>query len=132
MAEVTKPIITDTTGQSIASAISGLGATLGSDKANISGDNIVDKAAFRNNIGLEIKTKNVTGTTNAYGILNLGLEWDSNEIIAVRDSTSASNGRFCLVFVFGNNYCVRVLNDASTYVPAANTSVTLNVRYREV
>ena len=41
----------DTTLQSIVSAISGLGATLGSDKANISGDNIADKATFRSNIG---------------------------------------------------------------------------------
>lgn len=40
----------DTTLQSIASAISGLGQTLGSDKANISGNNIADKAAFRNSI----------------------------------------------------------------------------------
>lgn len=41
---------TDTTQQSIASAITGLGTTLGSDKANISGDNIADKATFRQNI----------------------------------------------------------------------------------
>lgn len=43
-------LMADTTGQSIASAISGLGQTLGSDKANISGDNIADKATFRQNI----------------------------------------------------------------------------------
>lgn len=53
MAEVTSPIITDTTGQSIASAISGLGQTLGNDKANISGDNIANPSAFRSNIGCE-------------------------------------------------------------------------------
>lgn len=41
---------TDTTQQSIATAISGLGTTLGSSKANISGDNIADKATFRRNI----------------------------------------------------------------------------------
>lgn len=45
-------LMADTTGQSIASAISGLGATLGSDKANISGDNIADKATFRQNIDI--------------------------------------------------------------------------------
>ena len=44
-------LLADTTGQSIASAISGLGATLGSDKANISGDNIASPATFRQNIG---------------------------------------------------------------------------------
>lgn len=43
-------LLADTTGQSIASAISGLGTALGSDKANISGDNIADKATFRRNI----------------------------------------------------------------------------------
>ena len=36
--------------QSIAAAISALGTALGSDKANISGNNIADKAAFRRNI----------------------------------------------------------------------------------
>ena len=42
----------DTTGQSIASAISGLGATLGSDRALIDGSNIANPSAFRQNIGL--------------------------------------------------------------------------------
>ena len=125
-------LMADTTGQSIASAISGLGQTLGSDRALIDGSNIADKATFRNNIGLEIKSKDVTGTTNAYGFINLSLAWDTNEIVAVRESTSASTGRFCLLGVVGNNYCVRVINDASTYSPTANTAVTINVRYREV
>ena len=40
----------DTTGQSIASAISGLGATLGSDRALIDGSNIASPATFRHNI----------------------------------------------------------------------------------
>ena len=47
-------LMADTTGQGIASAISGLGATLGSDKANISGDNIADPSTFRNNIGSNV------------------------------------------------------------------------------
>lgn len=51
MAEVTSPIMTDDTGQSIAAAITALGSTLGSDKANISGDNIASPATFRQNIG---------------------------------------------------------------------------------
>ena len=42
----------DTTGQSIASAISGLGATLGSDRALIDGSNIGNKGAFRDAIGV--------------------------------------------------------------------------------
>ena len=105
---------------------------LSGNRALIDGSNIADKATFRNNIGLEIKSKDVTGTTNAYGFINLRLAWDTNEIVAVRESTSASTGRFCLLGVVGNNYCVRVINDASTYSPTANTAVTINVRYREV
>lgn len=42
----------NTTEQSIATAINNLGQLLGNDKANISGDNIVDKATFRTNIGI--------------------------------------------------------------------------------
>lgn len=49
-------LMADTTGQSIASAISGLGATLGSDKANIDGSNIASPATFRSNIGAAKKT----------------------------------------------------------------------------
>ena len=49
-------LMADTTGQSIASAISGLGQTLGSDKANISGDNILSPSTFRQNIGCEWET----------------------------------------------------------------------------
>ena len=73
----------DTTGQSIASAISGLGATLGSDKANISGDNIVSPTTFRNNIGLTTSTTELTSPAsqiygqfikNHYGVVYLYLD----------------------------------------------------------
>lgn len=64
-------LMADTTGQSIASAISGLGQLLGSDKANISGDNIADKATFRSNINAQEKissnTATVTLSTSKYG-----------------------------------------------------------------
>ncbi len=43
----------DTTGQSIASAITALGSTLGSDKANIDGSNIANPSAFRSAINLK-------------------------------------------------------------------------------
>ena len=62
-------LMADTTGQSIASAISGLGATLGSDKANISGDNIASPATFRQNIGCEWET-----ITNAISDPNSNVE----------------------------------------------------------
>ena len=56
--EVDEPIVLDSTGQdikdeltAIKSAVQGLGTALGSDKANIDGSNIGDKATFRANIG---------------------------------------------------------------------------------
>ena len=52
----------DTTGQSIASAISGLGTTLGSDRALTDGSNIANPSAFRNNIGLQRNTPTVTAS----------------------------------------------------------------------
>ena len=64
MAEVTTPIITDTTGQSIASAISGLGQLLGADKANIDGSNIANPSTFRQNIGLNESTTNLTSAVS--------------------------------------------------------------------
>ena len=73
-----------------------------------------------------ILEKTVTGTTNAYGAINLGLPWDTNEIISV----TATGTRYCLPFSFGAATYARVLNDAATYSIAANTSVTLTVRYR--
>lgn len=42
----------DTTLQGIITAITTLGSTLGSDKANISGDNIASPSTFRQNIGI--------------------------------------------------------------------------------
>lgn len=69
MAEVTTPIITDSTGQSIASAISGLGQTLGANKADIDGSNIANPSAFRQNIGCEL-----TSFTNAISDPNSNIE----------------------------------------------------------
>lgn len=76
--EVDSPIILDETGQDIKdslddikSAVQGLGTALGSDKANISGDNIADKAAFRRNINAQetilSNTATVTLSTSKYG-----------------------------------------------------------------
>lgn len=82
MAEVTTPIITDTTGQSIASAISGLGATLGANKADIDGGNIVNPSAFRTNINAqEVITPELVTT------------WSAN-------STYVTNSQFIKVFKF--------------------------------
>lgn len=74
----------DTTLQSISAAISGLGQTLGGDKANISGDNIADKAIFRQNIGAqsELIVDTLTGTTGVTGNLSLGLSVNDNMILS--------------------------------------------------
>lgn len=62
----------NTTQQNIASAISGLGATLGSDKVNIDGSNIANPVAFRQNIGIHIDV-DVSCTSNASAYAPTGL-----------------------------------------------------------
>lgn len=63
----------DTTGQSIASAISGLGTTLGTNKADIDGGNIVNPSAFRQNIGIDNTTySNCSSVLNRVTILTGG------------------------------------------------------------
>ena len=53
-------LLADTTGQSIASAISGLGQTLGSDRALIDGSNIANPSTFRQSIGLNVTSGTLT------------------------------------------------------------------------
>ena len=63
--------------QGIISAIAGLGQTLGSDKANISGDNIANPSAFRSNIGISnifttrelLTVSNVPTTATSYNLI---------------------------------------------------------------
>lgn len=76
----------------------------------------------------EVKEKTVTGTTNAYGAINLGLPWATNEIVAV---VCSDNTKWCIPFPIGSSTYAKVLADVSAYTPLANTSVTLTVRYRE-
>lgn len=115
----------DTTGQSIATAISGLGQTLGSDKANIDGSNIADKAAFRNSINVkEIKSINFTGTTDAAGNLLI-------PTITVSTATPlvaiTSNG-YAAGFIFsGNNYYIKLIKNGMTEL--TNTTVSAYVFY---
>lgn len=82
MAEVTSPIMTDDTGQSIASAITTLGSTLGSDKADIDGSNIANPSAFRSAIGAQ-----------AVITLELITTWSPN-------TTYVINSQFIKVFKF--------------------------------
>lgn len=91
----------DTSLQGIISAISGLGQTLGNDKANISGDNIADKSAFRQNIGIitgqvitdEDSTSVKTGSNYQVG-LSLNLPAGSWYVLAsCRAELKSANGR---------------------------------------
>lgn len=61
----------DTTGQSIASAISGLGQTLGANKADIDGSNIANPSAFRSNIGIKSISVSNTSLANNVNVPNL-------------------------------------------------------------
>ena len=80
-------LLADTTGQSIASAISGLGQTLGSDKANISGDNIANPSTFRQNIGIGYTLIN-TYTSNAQTLYHDLTGYSSIVIVAYFTNTS--------------------------------------------
>ena len=112
MAEVTTPIITDTTGQSIASAISGLGTALGSDKANISGDNIADKATFRRNI--EVNKIIVDSFTRSVTIAaNSNISWN-----AYTESAKSGYGAIGIIQFQTNNQNIVPANlclDNSSY-----------------
>lgn len=111
--------------QGIITAISGLGATLGSDKANIDGSNIADKAAFRNAINVkEIKSINFTATTDAAGNLLIPTITTSNAtpLVAI-----TSNG-YAAGFIFsGNNYYIKLIKNGMTEL--TNTTVSAYVFY---
>lgn len=94
-------LMADTTGQSIVSAISGLGQTLGSDKANIDGSNIANPSAFRSNIGIytgqvvtdDDSTSVKTGSNYQVG-LSLNLPAGSWYVLAsCRVELKSANGR---------------------------------------
>lgn len=90
----------DTTLQSIAAAISGLGTALGSDKANISGDNIADKSTFRSNIGITLQTITATIPSTAGG---------SYSTISVNISSSPANVRLIAGFnIYGSTALVPI------------------------
>ena len=138
MAEVTTPIITDTTGQSIASAISGLGQTLGSDKANIDGSNIANPSTFRSAIGAcasdkslaisffssypngkEYGSNNTAITIPCFNPLNVSKSvgeayvYDSSgnytDIKSTITSCQASVNGFIVRFTFNSNYVGKLL-----------------------
>ena len=131
MATVTSPIITDDTGQSIASAISGLGATLGSDRALIDGSNIGNKATFRTNVELcpKIKAKEITGTTDSQGRL-LSTGWNIANLYIV-GIIAGGNGQIALQLrLSNNNFAVKFL-DSNGMSVIANTIASCMVYYIE-
>lgn len=76
---------------------------------------------------ITVLEKTVTGTTNIYGAISLGLPWRTNEILSV--STGAS-GQWCFPMAIGGYFWARVMTDGASYSVAANTDVELIVRYR--
>lgn len=102
----------DTTGQSIASAITALGSTLGSDKANIDGSNIANPSAFRANIGLQIDSFTFNGSANSWYDLVTDCPF-SNYIPLGILGTSLSRSGWTYDFVYDANtstsyWCVRI------------------------
>ena len=91
----------DITGQSIASAISGLGQTLGSDRALIDGSNIGDKATFRTNIGLGYSVTTQTYDSLTWTVVKLGnLYFLSTSITIPANITPSTWGN---LYVYRNN-----------------------------
>lgn len=111
---------TDTTQQSIASAISGLGQTLGSDRALIDGSNIANPSAFRTNLG--VKSKPVTGTTDNNGNIFLNLA-DTSIVYCVQV------GNLIGVPFLYNNVWYASIRQTNNFAAKANTSVTVTVYY---
>lgn len=91
MAEVTSPIMTDDTGQSIASAITALGSTLGSDKANIDGSNIANPSAFRSAIGAQAAT---TATSGVCTSVNASLGFGPKTVLMLNNRIACGTIEF--------------------------------------
>ena len=102
----------DTSLQGIINAINALGALLGSDKANISGDNIADKATFRRNI--EVNKIIVDSFTRSVTIAaNSNISWN-----AYTESAKSGYGAIGIIQFQTNNQNIVPANlclDNSSY-----------------
>ena len=113
-------LMADTTGQSIASAISGLGATLGSDKANISGDNIANPSAFRSNIGIVLQTVTATipsTSAGSYSTISVNISSSPANVRLIAGYNIYGSTNLVPIQLYFNGYNViqvRVLNQASS------------------
>ena len=126
----------DTTLQSIAAAITGLGTALGSDKANISGDNISSPATFRQNIGIKSISVSNTSLANNVNVPNLNtyrfgifyLRYSANQrwySIPFDVANIPSEGINLQVFINNNLYIstVNVIKAANTIYMTGFTGI---------
>lgn len=122
-------LMADTTGQSIASAISGLGATLGANKADIDGGNIANPSAFRTNIGLNIHTETFTGTTNTQGLLTTNIPWTGQILAAYATIVSTSTRVFAIGHrPSGGGYIVsKLMSDSGGVVSESQVTLTITL-----
>lgn len=121
-------LMADTTGQSIASAISGLGATLGSDRANIDGSNIANPSAFRSAIGID---GTLTGTTIKSGTIanNTSATIPIGSTVGLIIIYRPDTGLHSVVSIYGNNKQTILGTLPSTIAISINTStnsITIN------
>jgi hypothetical protein len=104
---------------------------LNTSKANISGDNIADKATFRTNVELcpKIKAKQITGTTDHQGRL-LSTGWNIANVY-ILGILSGGHGQIALQLrLSNNNFAVKFI-DSSGMSVIANTVVSCMVYYIE-
>lgn len=138
--EVDEPIVLDSTGQdikdeltAIKSAVQGLGTALGSDKANISGDNIASPATFRQNIGangLSIIEVDVSGTTNNVGYI--ATAYDYNEyFIGGRFKVTGGGGCYAIFRPSAQNKVVILAID-DTLDRRINTAIEGKLYYLNI
>lgn len=76
----------------------------------------------------KVVSKTVRGNTSSYGSIALGLDCTIFEIVSAWTTSPSSKKVF--VSPVAGAYYATVLNDVSTYQPYANSSVTIEVRYR--
>lgn len=121
----------DTSLQSIAAAITGLGTALGSDKANIDGSNIANPSAFRRSIGIDgvltgttIKSGYIAHTTSA--TIPLGSVSSAVGLVIIfRPDT----GLYSVISFYGNSKQTILGTLPSTVtinINTATTSITIN------
>lgn len=126
----------NTTEQSIASAIVGLGQTLGNDKANISGNNIVNKETFRNNIVVN-SSFSLYGDTTGTTPLTLPNNWKKLIVQVVYNGVyltsifingmMTTNGNVVSLGNYGTSYAIGQISKTEfriTNVNWAGTNVT--------